>query len=102
MSESMSAADALTALAGAPVDLDHLEFCVITGPGEMPTRSGGSRDSYWPFERGEILLVDKFTGREPFGEGRKPSKWSVETEYVATLAEAQSIRERVLSEPDDR
>ena len=85
------AGDVLAVLNGLePVDLAVLEFCVITAT----QRDGGT---YWPFERGEILAVDKFTGREPFGDGRKPAKWDVEAEYVATLQEARVIRERVLS-----
>lgn len=84
------AIDILAVLNGlAPVDLSGLEFCVITNT----TRP---HDSYWPFERGEILVVDKLSGRESFGEGRKPAKWDVDAEYVPTLDEARAIRERVL------
>ena len=89
------ASDVLAVLNGlAPVDLSGLEFCVITAT----HRDGGT---YWPFERGEILVVDR-DGREPFGEGRKPAKWDVDAEYVPTLAEARAIRERVLSEDQRR
>lgn len=85
----IEASDVLAVLNGlAPVDLSELEFCVITAT----MREGGT---WWPFERGEILVVNKVTGREPFGEGRKPAKWDVEAEYVPTLTEARAIRERV-------
>jgi hypothetical protein len=73
-----------------PVNLDQLEFCVITGT----MREDGS---YWPFEKAEIIVVDKNTGREPFGEGRKPAKWDVDDEHFDTLSEAMECRQRVLA-----
>ena len=35
--------------------------------------------------------VDRETGREVFGEGRKPSKWSVEAVYLDDLDEARRL-----------
>lgn len=93
---TMEAGDVLAVLIGPePLDLAALEFCVITAT----MREGGT---WWPFERGEILVVDKITGREPFGEGRKPAKWDVEAEYVPTLAEAQAISARVTWDGDPK
>lgn len=92
------ATDVLFVLAGmASVDLTRLEFCVITGTqrGEDDEIAGLAAGSYWPFDRGEVLVVG-LDGREPFGEQRKPAKWDVDTEYVPTLAEALTIRGRVL------
>jgi hypothetical protein len=72
------------------IDFSDLEFCVITG------RYGELRES-WPFEIGEILVIDKDYGREKFGDGRKPSKWAVETEEFDSFAEAVKRRNEVLS-----
>jgi hypothetical protein len=72
-----------------PVTLDSWTFCVITG------REEGAKPSYWPFERGEILVLEP-NGREPFGEGRKPAKWFVTTEEFDTLAEALACRAQML------
>lgn len=64
------------------VDLEALDFCVITGGYmhdiHLNPLPAGSEPNYWPFERGEVLVLNEW-GREPFGEGRKPSKWSVTT-----------------------
>jgi hypothetical protein len=73
-----------------PVDLTGWTFCVITG-----AEPGRDRDC-WPFEPGEIVVLDP-SGREPFGEGRKPSKWFVTTEAFPTLADALACRARVLT-----
>lgn len=85
---TVEASDILTALNGlVPVDLSRFEFCVVTAT----NREDGA---WWPFNPGEVLVVDKLDGREPFGGERKPAKWDVEAEYVPTLAEARAISER--------
>lgn len=63
------------------IDLEALTFCVITAGSRYGLRgnklSDGEPDSYYPFYRGELLiLLDPFV-REPFGQGRDPSDFSV-------------------------
>src|SRR4051794_12023046 len=82
-------ARAMLAIAGVDGDglsLDDLEVAVVA-------------DSHWPFERGELLLLDRVSGREPFGEGRKPAKWDVVLEEFgddvdAAIARAAALRPR--------
>jgi hypothetical protein len=103
------AADVLYVLNGLePPALGVLEFCVVTtGAKERWSNADQkflpcdplSPEAFWPFERAEILVVDSRTGREPWGEGRKPTKWFVACEYFSTLAEAVACRERVLGVP---
>lgn len=89
-----------------PVDLNRLEFGVITegtvtavGTGRAAGRTVTlTEPSYFPFERGEVLVLDKESGREPFGEGRKPGKWAVTCECFAAFAEAMARRNAVLGE----
>lgn len=61
-------------------------YNVNGGPGEIP--------SFWPFEPGEILFLAS-SGREIFGDMRKPGKWDVEAVPCATLAEARQLSEAV-------
>jgi hypothetical protein len=98
----MNAEDVLFVLNGLePYELSELEFAVITTPASEAWSNHLQRvvpgESWWPFERGEVLVVSKPWGREPWGEGRKPGKWDVGCEYVDTLAEAMVIRNRVLA-----
>jgi hypothetical protein len=87
------------------IDYDALEFEVITaGSNEIPGtgRAAGRmihlpEPSYGPFTLGEVLVLDKRWGYEPFGEGRKPGKWWVTSEPFATLAEAMHRRNQVLA-----
>jgi hypothetical protein len=80
-------------------DLESLEFCVITGGYGHDLRGEklavGEEANYWPFVRGELLVLNEW-GRETFGEGRKPSKWSVEVfetkDYDAALALSELIK----------
>jgi hypothetical protein len=51
--------------------------------------------NYWPFERGELLVLSSEYGREPFGEGRKPSKWSVGTYQTQNFEAAKALSELV-------
>lgn len=72
------------------LNLDLYEFGVITGIETETSRT--------IFELGEVMVLDKMSGREPdFTEGRKPGKWSVTCETFGTLEEAMACRERVLS-----
>lgn len=81
------------------LDLEALEFCVITGGSRYDMRANklppGEPANYWPFLRGELLILGE-SGREPFGEARKPSKWSVNTfetkDYNAALALSELIK----------
>lgn len=72
------------------VDLSKCEFGVITRKGEK-TSAG--------FELGEVLILDKESGREPewLPWGRKPGKWDVYCETFDTLEEARAARVRALS-----
>lgn len=94
--------DILRVLAGLePVNLDALKFTVITDAGSTAVVNGQlvntGEPRFWPFEKGEILVNDGEGGREPFGEGRKPSKWDVADESFDTLDEALACRSRVLA-----
>lgn len=89
---------------GEPLDIGTLELCVITGGYTKGFGSGPmageivnlSEETFWPFERGEILIVDRDSGREPFGEGRKPAKWGVAAVYTSDWNEAQELRQAVV------
>lgn len=75
-----------------PLDLEALEFCVITGGSRRDVNGTKLPDDapsdYRGFELGELLILNEF-GREPFGDHRNPSKWSVTTfetkDYDAAL-----------------
>lgn len=88
----MNAEEVLTVLNDLePVDMTGWVFCVIADAPDG--RDGG----YWPFEKGEIVVLDGDYGREPLGQGRKPAKWDVAEVNFTTLAEAMACRERVLA-----
>lgn len=107
MRHEVTAQDVLTVLNGLErPKLDGLTFAVITkGYTESPGqgRAAGKliqhEEMFSPFTRGEIVVLNG-NGREPFGEGRKPGKWSVEFEEFLTLAGALNCRERLLAEED--
>lgn len=85
--DEVTAGDVLTVLNDLdPLDMSMWTFAVITD----------ASDGYWPFERGEVLVLDA-SGREPLGQCRKPAKWSVHEEHFPTLAEALECRRRVLA-----
>lgn len=46
--------------------------------------------SYWPFTKGGIHLAFGHADREPFGMGRKSSKWFVDSESFGTFAAAMT------------
>lgn len=72
-----------------PIDTDTLEFAIITDTDIAAT------GPFTPFLPGEVLVLNR-DGREPFGECRKPAKYPVTYETVATLAEAMELRRQVL------
>lgn len=86
-----------------PVDLADLTFCVITRGSHhrwdnfAQTLVHTPEETFWPFDRAEVLVISKTTGREPLGGGRKPGKWGVSFELFGTLADAQARREAVLA-----
>lgn len=88
-----------------PIDLSNLTFCVITRGSHhrwdnlAQTLVHTPEETFWPFDRAEILVISKTTGREPLGGGRKPGKWGVTFELFDTLADAQARREAVLAVP---
>ena len=79
---------------GKPVDFTTLEFCVITG-----IHRSSQRDTYWPFAQGEMIVVSE-SGREPFGEGRKPGKWDVIEHTTTDYEQARALSE--LAKPGAR
>ena len=81
------------------LDPDNLGFAVITS-GYTETAGQGrmagqivkfSEPSFWPFEKGEVIVLPDIYGREPFG-GRKPSKWDVGCEWFGRDYEAAERR----------
>lgn len=54
---------------------------------------------FWPFTQGGILVIIAGSTREPFGMGRKTSKWFVATEVFQTYAEALARSEEVKAAP---
>ncbi len=97
----------LTALNdGEPVDYSTLEWCVITGGFAEGTDGRGnlvqlSEVKYWPFEQGELLVLNDY-GREPFGDGRKPGKWSVTTFETRDYEQAVALSRLIKANPDER
>ena len=83
-----------------PVDLEALEFCVITGGSRRDILGNrlpdGASADYRGFEYGELLILDG-SGREPFGDHRNPSKWSVTTFYTNDYAAALALSELIKS-----
>lgn len=85
--------------------LDGLEFEVITKGGRYGWSNQDQRmylttePDFWPFEKGEILIAFGAGSREPFGKGRKSSKWNVDSEGFATYEEALARSEAVKAAP---
>jgi hypothetical protein len=88
------------------IGLDELEFAVITRGYTEVVGQGRARGqivtltepSCSPFEFGEVLVIAKGSGREPFGEGRKPGKYDVEYETFDDLEAAWERRIEVRGE----
>jgi len=80
------------------VDLEALEFCVITGGSRRDILGNrlpdGASADYRGFEYGELLILDG-SGREPFGDHRNPSKWSVTTFYTNNCDAALALSELI-------
>lgn len=96
----------LTALNdGEPVDYTTLEWCVITGGFAQDIVGGRVVETaevrYWPFEQGELLILNDY-GREPFGEGRKPGKWSVAEFSTRDYEQALALSQLVKANPGER
>ena len=53
------------------------------------------------FTLGEILILDRTTGREVDGRGRNPSKWAVTVERFDALEDAVARSAAVLEDDDD-
>jgi hypothetical protein len=85
-----------------PLDLESLEFCVITGGSRRDLLgnklSDGAPADYRGFERGELLILNG-SGREPFGDHRDPSKWSVTTFETKHAGAALALSELITSDP---
>jgi hypothetical protein len=93
------------------LDPDELEFAVITGGTKLTSGdpNGPMRgkvvqlDSvrYWPFEKGEILVLPVEGYREPFGAGRSTAKYDVRDErFGRDWAAAKRRSDEVLAAPD--
>jgi hypothetical protein len=83
------------------IDLEALTFCVITAGSRYGVRGNKLQDgepaSYYPFYPGELLVLLDPWGREPFGQGRDPSNFSVGTfetkDYDVAVALAELIQD---------
>lgn len=86
-----------------PLDLEALDFCVVTAGSRYDLRGNklptGEEPNFWPFERGELLVLGE-SGRERFGEHRKPSKWSVGTFETKDYDSALALSELITSDPE--
>lgn len=95
----INADDVLLILNGYSRLITSLTYCVITDPADEYWDNASQTyvrdESWWPFHMGEILVLGP-DGREPFNEGRKPSKWDVITEETSDLVEAIKISIRAL------
>jgi hypothetical protein len=85
--------------------LDALVFEVVTEgswarwSNERQRFEQMSEPDFWPFSQGGILVIMAGSTREPFGPGRKTSKWFVATEVFQTYAEALARSEEVKAAP---
>ena len=94
------------------LDPEQLEFAVITagstsyaGDPNNPRTAGKVLRSeevrYYPFEKGEIIVIPKDGYREPFGGGRSTAKYDVIEERFGHDWDAAKRRSsEVLAEPD--
>lgn len=101
----INADDVLFVLSGQyQTPVSSLEYCVVTQPAQEfwdnTTRRMTKGESWWPFTMGEILVIGP-SGREPFNEERKPSKWSVTTEETTDLIHALELSVATLERYED-
>jgi hypothetical protein len=115
-SDGMADADFLLRLLRLAAEDDELnpdELClaVITGGTTLVAgnANGPQRGQtvrlrevrYWPFRKGEIIVVPQDGYREPFGEGRSLAKWDIGYERFGQDWQAAKRRsDQVLSAPD--
>jgi hypothetical protein len=97
----------LLRIAAADDELDpgELEFAVITGGTSVAVVRGelvrNQPVKYWPFDKGEIIVLPKDGYREPFGDGRSVAKWDVSYEQFGHDYEAaKRCSDQVKAEPD--
>ena len=92
---------------------DDLEFAVITGgttlvagdPNNPETRGRTFRQRevrYWPFTKGEIIVVPVEGYREPFGRGRSLAKYDVADERFGWDWDAAQRRSAEVKAARDR
>lgn len=99
-----TAAQVLYVLYGCEdIDLEALTFCVITAGSRRGVRdeklADGEPANYYPFYRGELMiLLDPFE-REPFGQGRDPSNFSVERFETKDLDVALALSDTLKQDP---
>lgn len=85
------------------LDVATLGFAVITagrtlvvGDANNPQTRGKTfrvqEVEFWPFEKGEILVLPEGGYREPFGRGRSTAKYSVVTEWFGRDYDAAKRR----------
>jgi len=85
--------------------LGRLEIVVVTHGASQRWNTPAQRmedvetPNFWPFEQGEIVLLDGATDREPFGQGRKPGKWDVHVETCETFDAAVELSAKVKAAP---
>lgn len=97
MRHEVTAQDVLRVLNSLrPVPLDGVRFAVVTEPWkDEPAAAGGVARLYSPFERFELLALDK-GGREILGDERRPAKLPCAFREFASLDEAEAFRESLL------
>lgn len=98
--EDLTARDILETLYAQGCEDWIKEIVVITKGSRYSIHSEGKSETpvFWPFEQGEIVLLTA-SGREPFGDGRKPSKWDVEATTCSTINEARQLSMHVKATP---
>lgn len=85
--------------------LDDLIFEVVTEGSWVDWSNERQRfercetPDFWPFSQGGILVIMAGSTREPFGPGRKTSKWFVSSETYPTYAAALARSEEVKAAP---
>lgn len=94
-----------TAAEDDELDPAELEFAVITGGTTIAVMRGellrNQPVNYWPFEKGEIIILPKDGFREPLGQGRSVAKYDVSYEQFGhDYAAAKRRSDEVKAAPD--